>query len=140
MGAHATDGAAGGAPEVTRSIVVDAPAEAVWAEVADPSRRRGWLDDEEATCREVRIDTVDDGHGLVWTWWHPDDPAGASRVEIVLTELPSGGTRVAVTERLVGAPAPRSLSAQASARAGRSWELRLLGLELLFLTARLLVG
>ncbi|MGH9213352.1 MAG: SRPBCC family protein [Acidimicrobiales bacterium] len=135
----------GGCAEVTRSVDLDAARDEVWAAVADPERRHGWLDDEEAADRELRIDEVDAGHSLAWTWWSPDDPASASRVEVVLTELDSGGTRVAVTERLVGpahivARAAASASVAAGAEAGSLWDRRLLGLELLFLAAGVCVG
>jgi uncharacterized protein YndB with AHSA1/START domain len=126
--------------EVTRSVDLDAALDVVWDAVADPERRQGWLDDDEAAHREVRVDSIDHGRSLAWTWWTPDDPAGASRVEIVLTELDSGGTRVAVTERLLARPGSATLTARASADASSSWDHRLLGLELLFLTAGLCVG
>jgi uncharacterized protein YndB with AHSA1/START domain len=127
-------------PEVHRSVELDADLTAVWDAVADPERRAGWLDDDEAAARQVRVESVDDGHALAWTWWHPDDPASASRVEIVLTELASGGTRVAVTERLVGTTGTITARASATATAGSLWVYRLLGLELVLFTARALVG
>ncbi|HEY3142573.1 MAG TPA: hypothetical protein VGJ86_15650 [Acidimicrobiales bacterium] len=124
--------------EVTRSVDVDAAPDAVWEVLVDPDRRDAWLDDDDSRDRELRIDHADTGSTLTWTWWHNDDPAGASRVEVVLTELDTGGTRVAVTERRL----TPSFTARASvsASASRTWDRRLLGLELLLLTAGLCVG
>jgi uncharacterized protein YndB with AHSA1/START domain len=130
-------------PEVTRSVDLDAPLEAVWDAVADPERRGAWLDDEDAAGRVFRLDAADPGRALRWTWWDPDDARRASRVDIELTELASGRTRLVVTERPVvrprwtGTPKAQARS-QASVRAGAhasAWEYRLLGLELLLVTA-----
>lgn len=130
------------AVEVTRSVDLDAALDEVWAAVADPELRQAWLDDEDALGRELVTESVDARRSLSWTWWRPEDPASASMVEVVLTELVGGGTRVAVTERLVGQP---GLVAQASAGAPRAravslWDSRLLGLELLFLPAGICVA
>jgi uncharacterized protein YndB with AHSA1/START domain len=119
-------------PAVTRSIDLDAATDVVWEAVADPDQRASWLDDEDATSRVLRIDAVDHGRSLTWTWWEPEDAGSASRVEIELIELATGGTRLVVTEQPVlrgGA----GLRAQASAAAA-AWDRRLLGLELLLLT------
>jgi uncharacterized protein YndB with AHSA1/START domain len=130
--------------KVTRTVDLDAAPDDVWDAVADPERRQAWLDDDDAIDREVRIDSIDDGRSLAWTWWDPGQPTGASRVEIVLTELATGGTRVAVTERLVAPPgagaATATMTAQARLGAGSAWDSRLLGLELLLLTAGICVG
>lgn len=151
---------AGGQHEVSRSVDVEAPPEVVWDVLADPEARRLWLDDDDASDRVLRIDGEDPGRSLTWTWWHPGDTPAfgfgsavpnqtASRVDIVLTELASGGTRVAVTERLVARPGGATLSAQAvTGRSGRAWagatvsawSQRLVGLELLLLTAGVCVA
>ena len=125
--------------EVTRSVDVEVGADRVWELLADPELRGAWLDDDDAADRELRIDEARPGESLTWTWWRPDDEAGASQVAVVLTELDSGGTRVAVTERLVAAP---RLHASASARVGfpTLWDRRLLGLELLLVAAGVLVA
>lgn len=130
---------------VSRSVDLDAAPDDVWAAIADPERRQHWLDDDEAANRELRIDSIDDGRSLTWTWWDHGQPATAARVEIVLTELVSGGTRVAVTERLVNRPGAGQASMRARASIAAvirtpAWDRRLLGLELLFLTAGICVG
>lgn len=131
---------------VTRSVDLDASPEVVWDAVADPERRRAWLDDPDATDRALRIDHADPGRSLTWTWWRPDDEAGASQVHVVLTELPGGSTRVAVTERLL-APTPVRFQARAAATATATpvgataiWDRRLLGLELLVVLSGALVA
>jgi uncharacterized protein YndB with AHSA1/START domain len=127
---------------VTRSVEVDAGAGEVWSTLSDPELRALWLDDEDARSRELRLDEADDGRRLVWTWWRPDEESGASRVEIVLAPT-AGGTRVTVTETLalasVGGASASVRSGPASLRAGDRWTARLLGLELLFVAAGVLV-
>ena len=128
--------------EVTRSVELDAAPEAVWDLLVDDEARAAWLDDDDATDRELRVDRADPGRSLTWTWWRPDDPAGASQVEVVLDEAPGGATRLVVTERLL-VPAPvaatRSLRAEASVASAPLWDRRLLGLELLVVAAGALV-
>jgi uncharacterized protein YndB with AHSA1/START domain len=127
---------------VTRSVEVDADTDDVWSTVRDPELRALWLDDDDARSRQLRLDEVDDGRRLVWTWWRPGDEPDASRVEIVLAPT-AGGTRVTVTETLasadVGLATAPVRSEPAGLRAGDRWTARLLGLELLFVAARVLV-
>jgi len=127
---------------VTRSVEVEADTGDVWSTVSDPGLRALWLDDDDARSRQLRLDEVDDGRRLVWTWWRPGDEPDASTVEIVLAPT-AGGTRVTVTETLAsagGGLARASVrSAPASLRAGDRWTARLLGLELLFVAAGVLV-
>jgi uncharacterized protein YndB with AHSA1/START domain len=128
---------------VTRSVEIEADTEDVWSTLGDPELRALWLDDDDARSREVRLDEVDDGRRLVWTWWRPDDEPGASTVEIVLAPT-AGGTRVTVTETLASARIDRARapvrSGPATLRAGDRWAARLLGLELLFVAAGVLVS
>jgi uncharacterized protein YndB with AHSA1/START domain len=132
----------GSGGQVTRSVEVEADTDDVWSTVSDPESRSLWLDDDDARSRELRLDEVDNGRRLVWTWWRPGDEPGASTVEIVLVPT-AGGTRVTVTETLASAsvdPARASVrSAPAGLRAGDRWTARLLGLELLFVAAGVLV-
>ena len=119
---------------VTRVVEVEAGADEVWSAISDPELRAQWLDDDDARSRELRLDEVDDGRRLVWTWWRPDGELRASRVEVVLAPT-MGGTRVVVTETLASTLA----SGPATLRAGDRWSYRLLGLELLFVAAGVLV-
>jgi len=111
---------------VTRTVELDAETEAVWEAIADPEQRAAWLDDDDAAGRTVRVDEVEDGRRLVWTWWRSDgDEPDASTVEIAVSPRVDGGTRVVVVERPLSA----------SASTARQWDHRLLGLELLFVAA-----
>jgi uncharacterized protein YndB with AHSA1/START domain len=127
---------------VTREVEVEAATDEVWSALAEPELRALWLDDDDARSRELRLDEVDDGRRLVWTWWQPDDEAGTSTVEIVLAPT-AAGTRVTVTETLaaarVGAAEASVRPGPATLRAGDLWSYRLLGLELLFVAAGVLV-
>jgi uncharacterized protein YndB with AHSA1/START domain len=127
---------------VTRVVEVEAGADEVWSAISDPELRAQWLDDDDARSRELRLDEVDDGRRLVWTWWRPDGEPRASRVEVVLAPT-MGGTRVVVTETLASTPVgvvrASVGSGPATLRAGARWSYRLLGLELLFVAAGVLV-
>ena len=123
---------------VTRSVEVEAGTDEVWSTLSDPELRALWLDDDDARSRELRLDEVDDGRRLVWTWWRPDDEPGASTVEIVLAPT-AGGTRVTVTETLASAATASVRPGPATLLAGDRWTYRLLGLELLFVAAGVLV-
>lgn len=115
---------------MTRSVDIDAATDDVWTAIADPERRRDWLDDPDAVARTVRVDEVDAGRRMVWTWWGPGDEPDTATVEIALRPLDGGGTRVVVTETLA-LPLPRASAAAAPARL--RWDRRLLGLELQFI-------
>jgi uncharacterized protein YndB with AHSA1/START domain len=125
---------------VTRSVDIAAGGEDVWRAIADPDRRGDWLDDPDAATRTVRVDEVDAGHRLVWTWWRPGGEPDASTVEIALRPLDGGGTRVVVTETLT-LPVPTATAtvtetttrARAQASARLRWDHRLLGIELQFI-------
>jgi uncharacterized protein YndB with AHSA1/START domain len=127
---------------VTRSVEIEADTGDVWSALSDPEVRALWLDDDDARSRELRIDEVDDGRRLVWTWWRPGDQPGASTVEVVLAPT-AGGTRVTVTETLASVHIDRARapvgSGPTTLRAGDRWAARLLGLELLFVAAGVLV-
>jgi uncharacterized protein YndB with AHSA1/START domain len=127
---------------VSRSVDVDAGADEVWTAISDPELRALWLDDDDARSRQLRLDEVDDGRRLVWTWWRPDDEPSASRVEILLAPT-ADGTRVVITETLaaasVGVANAAPGAAPAHLRAADRWTHRLLGLELLFVAAGVLV-
>ncbi|HKA83425.1 MAG TPA: SRPBCC domain-containing protein [Acidimicrobiales bacterium] len=127
---------------VTREVEVEAATDEVWSTLAEPELRALWLDDDDARSRELRLDEVDDGRRLVWTWWQPDHEAAASTVEIVLAPT-TGGTRVTVTETLAATrPGMAEASVRpgpATLRAGDLWSYRVLGLELLFVAAGVLV-
>jgi uncharacterized protein YndB with AHSA1/START domain len=133
-------GTADDASQVTRSVDLEAGPDAVWDLLTDPERRQAWLDDDDATSRTTRIDGIEPGRSLTWTWWRPDDEASASQVHVVVTPLDGGSTRVAVTERILAPPSATIWASKARPQAGSVWDHRLLGLELLVVAAGALVG
>ena len=130
---------------VRREIEVEAPPADVWNALTRPELLEQWLEAEVeldprpggtgrfvsagGEHRLARVDDVDEGRRLAFTWW-PDDGGDepASRVEFVLTPL-QGGTRLVVTESPLTARA-------CAATTGTSWAWRL---ELLVLTLLMLV-
>ncbi len=99
--------------EVTRELVVEAPAEEVWQALTDPNRLEEWFANEveleaepggEGTFRwdsgEVRravVEEVETGRRLSFRWRDDVEPAEESRVVFTLTDVPEG-TRLVVTE------------------------------------------
>ena len=128
---------------VRREIELEAAPADVWDALTRPELLEQWFEAEveldprpggagrfvEAggERRSARVDDVDEGRRLAFTWW-PDDPRGepASRVEFVLTPTPDG-TRVVVTESPLTARA-------CTARAGSRWAWRLELLTLALVT------
>ncbi|MGH8993643.1 MAG: SRPBCC domain-containing protein [Acidimicrobiia bacterium] len=116
---------------VERSVVVRAPADAVWRALVDGGQLSAWFGDdaeldafpggqlavsEDGRRRRAVVVDIEVGRRLAFRWlpdtprlgfvWRPDDlPAGTSgEVELTLTEMP-GGTLVHVVET---APTHRS--------------------------------
>jgi uncharacterized protein YndB with AHSA1/START domain len=75
--------------EVTREVVVEAPAEEVWEALTDPDQLEEWFG-EDGETRELRIEEVETGRRVAYTW-------DEGRVAIELEEA-GGATRVRVTE------------------------------------------
>jgi uncharacterized protein YndB with AHSA1/START domain len=73
---------------------------------------------DEAGDRQVRVDEVDDGRRLVFSWWPADEVGAVSRVELVLVPSETG-TRLVVTETACNA------RASATASVARGWQCRL---------------
>jgi uncharacterized protein YndB with AHSA1/START domain len=125
--------------QVTRSVDIDADADDVWRAVADPGERGRWLDDPDARTRSMRVDELDTTapeRRLTWTWWQPGHESGASTVSVVVAPREGGGNRVVITESLRASASAGSLGAGAGAGLRALWSHRILGLELLMLTAR----
>jgi uncharacterized protein YndB with AHSA1/START domain len=75
--------------EVTREVVLDAPAEEVWEALTDPERLEEWFT-EDGEERELAVEEVEIGRRVAYTWEE-------GRVAIELEEI-GAGTRVLVTE------------------------------------------
>lgn len=126
-------------PAARHEVALDHDAEVVWELLVGDGPAR-WLGDgsridarpggevdvhdvETGRRRRGRVEQVDPGHHLAWTWWDDDDPRHASRVDLHLRPRP-GGTTLVVRER----PTPTTATVTASVL-GR-WRWRTAGLEL----------
>jgi uncharacterized protein YndB with AHSA1/START domain len=130
---------------VRREIELDAAPADVWDALTRPELLEQWFEAEveldprpggtghflcaDGERRSARVDDVDDGRRLAFTWWTDDADEPASRVEFVLTPT-AGGTRLVVTESPLTARA-------CAARVGSAWAWRL---DLLLLTLLALVA
>jgi uncharacterized protein YndB with AHSA1/START domain len=108
---------------VTRSEVLDAPIEDVWAALTDPAALSQWLADAADLDlrpggvgrirlpdgdRSVLVTARDEGRRLSMLWWREGD-GQLSAVDLTISPSPSTGadprTELVVVERLVIAPA-----------------------------------
>lgn len=96
----------------------------------------GTSDDEDkdgngsgaTVVRHVRVDRVEPAHELAFTWWRTDDPRTTSQVVFRLMTVP-GGSRLVITETLLGPVPSGGMTATAYGRAARAaWEVRVLSL------------
>lgn len=106
------------AASVTRSLVLPASIDEVWASVRDADGLAGWLGDsvdlavvpgtagtvvDGAAVRRVVVTEVDEGRSVGFVWWDEAVPEEASVVTIALATEDDETTTVTVTERLAGA-------------------------------------
>jgi hypothetical protein len=119
----------------------------LWQLISTAEGSRGWLVDEAdidvsagsvgstsdaGVRRGVRIDHVRERRRVDFVWWQRDEPSSRSFVQLEVVELPSGGSRLNVTERL-------SVSnATASASVDAWWQVRFVSLWLLALHSTVL--
>ncbi len=88
-------------------------------------------DGDGIVVRHVRVDRVEPAHEFAFTWWRTDDPDTASQASQVVFRLAAvpGGSRLRITETLLGPIPPAGLTAAAFACAKRTaWEVRVLSL------------
>jgi uncharacterized protein YndB with AHSA1/START domain len=128
------------APEVTRTVDLDATVDEVWTALTDDQERAAWFGGDgkidirpggvgevwapDGSVQRVEVDTVEPGRRLGWRW-SPKSGGAASDVEFVVESLPQGA-RLTVTERRVATTGPQASVAPSISAA-------LLDLELLFL-------
>ena len=137
------------APEVTRTIETDLPADELWGLVGAGA---AWADcmvarstvtiepggegtvDDDGIERTVRIDEVTDGR-VTFTWWPSDDAHRSSTVELVVVPA-RGGSTLHVTERFTArASMSMSMSSSTSMSAGIRWDVRGVVLSLIAIPA-----
>jgi uncharacterized protein YndB with AHSA1/START domain len=121
-----------------RLVEVDIDRQELWQLVSTPDGWSQWLVDhadvdvvagaegqvvDDDVTRSVRIDSVDDGRRIGFTWWRHDDPQSGSHVELLIESPPAGPLLLRVTEHQV-----RSISTVCSVRRSptASLDLRLL--------------
>jgi uncharacterized protein YndB with AHSA1/START domain len=130
-------------PTVVRTTDLDMAVDELWQLISTADGWRGWLvDDAEIDVspgssgsasdagvrREVRIDHVNERRNVDFVWWQRDEPSSKSYVQLEIVELPTGGSRLNVTEQLVGAKA-----ATMSSSVEAWWQVRFVSLWLLAL-------
>jgi uncharacterized protein YndB with AHSA1/START domain len=134
-------------PTIERSTDLDMDVDELWQLISTAEGWRGWLVDEAdidvsagsvgstsdaGVRRGVRIDHVRERRRVDFVWWQRDEPSSRSFVQLEVVELPSGGSRLNVTERL-------SVSnATASASVDAWWQVRFVSLWLLALHSTVL--
>jgi len=120
---------------VTRELDLPIGAEELWHLVADGERWADWMVetsevdvvdggrgtvvDDDGTTRAVRVERVDPGREVRFTWWPADGPDLCSTVSLVVVPQVHG-SRLRITE--VKASARSAIS-------GRRWELRAIALS-----------
>ena len=127
---------------ITRAVELDAPAEDVWRALTDPQLLGNWLEGDveldvrpggegtiveaDGAVRRAVVEHVDYLRRLSLRWWPSngaDGPASQVRLELEPTAV---GTRLVVTETVLGA-APGAASPVASASAvDARWGVRFL--------------
>jgi uncharacterized protein YndB with AHSA1/START domain len=126
-----------GEVSITRSVELEAMVDDVWEALTTPELLGGWLEGDvevdvrpggdgimvepDGAVRRMRIEEVDPARRLALQWWPEDGSGPASTVELDLHPMP-GGTRLVVTETLLGGHPMRAMASAASTR----WDLRLL--------------
>jgi len=138
---------------ITRRVDLDIDAEQLWAALSDPRQLAAWLGDEvdldvrdgaigtvidDGVVLRVRVDRVDEGRGLAFTWWEHDQPQWASTVRFDVEERPEGGSRLAIVETF-DPDAHGTEIAKASAVAAQRWGVRVMCLWACTVTAVALV-
>ena len=119
---------------INRDVELDVSAAELWQLVTDSEQLGDWLGDSVAIelrpggvgtvvdggiWRDVRVDHVDHGRRIEFTWAVRDEPATASRVVIEVESLPGGGSRLGITETLSASVNPPAADA-----ARLAWEVR----------------
>ena len=138
---------------ITRGVDLDIDADQLWGALSDPDQLAAWLGDEvdldvrqggtgtvidDGVLRHVRIDHVDEGRGLAFTWWEHDHPHLASTVRFAIEQRPDGGSHLAIVETF-DPDALGGAVTKASAAASERWGVRVMCLWACTVTAVALV-
>jgi len=133
-------------PTVERTTDLDMNVDELWALIGTAEGWCTWFVDDAdidvsagskgsatdaGVNRDVRIDRVDERRAVEFVWWERDDPSSRSYVQLEITALPAGGTRLNVTEQLVG-------SAPSASSVDTWWQVRFVSLWMLALHSTVL--
>ena len=98
---------------ITRHVDLDIETERLWDALTDSSLLSTWLGDhvdlevrpggtgtvvDDGVLRRVRVDHVQQGRALTFTWWEDERPEVASTVRFEVERLPEGTSRLAIVE------------------------------------------
>ena len=133
--------------DVERIVELGVDRTELWRLIATDDGWRDWLVDDarlvdgagvvvdRGIARQVRMDEVDAGRSVSFTWWEHDDPSTVSHVRLTIDDGgidASAPTRLHITERLLsGAPQ--------TAEAKVAWEVRVCSLWACTVAAALVV-
>jgi uncharacterized protein YndB with AHSA1/START domain len=132
--------------DIGRVVELDVDRCELWRLIATDDGWRDWLVDDArlvdgagivvdgGVVRHVRMDEVDAGRSVSFTWWEDDDPSTVSHVRLTIDDPDGddGRSRLQITERrLSGAP----LTAEAKV----AWEVRVCSLWACTVAAALVV-
>jgi uncharacterized protein YndB with AHSA1/START domain len=138
---------------ITRRVDLDIDAAQLWGALSDPQQLAAWLGDEvdldvrvgatgmvidDGVLRRVRIDHLDEGRQLAFTWWEHDQPHLASTVRFEVEQRPDGGSRLAIVETF-DPEAHGNAITKARAVAAERWGVRVMCLWACTVTAVALV-
>jgi uncharacterized protein YndB with AHSA1/START domain len=126
---------------ITRHVDLDIEADRLWDALTDSSLLATWLGDhvdlevrqggtgtvvDDGVVRHVRVDHVQHGRELTFTWWDDERPEIASTVRFEVEQVSEGTSRLAIVETFepdaLGGPV-----AQARASGARDrWSVRVM--------------
>ena len=125
---------------IQRQIDLDVSSTEMWDLIADPQQLAAWLGDsadidlrpggrgqvdDDGVRRDILVERIESRRGLAFTWWEHDDPSATSRVVFEIEAMPTGGSRLNITETLSADIAAGSAEATA---AQLRWDVRALSL------------
>jgi uncharacterized protein YndB with AHSA1/START domain len=129
---------------IERTADLELSKDELWSLISTSEGWKSWLVDdaqiavapgsrgsatEEGAVRDVRIDRVDAGRGIAFSWWDRDDPSTSSYVQLDIVELDDGRSQLRIAEQFAGAATTAVMSAEATV----SWDVRMVSLWLLAL-------
>ena len=131
-------------PIIERTADLEMDADRLWELISTADGWSSWLVDDtdvvvspgstgtatdDGIEREVRVDSVTEGHTIGFSWWRRDDPSCGSYVQLDIVELPHGGSQLRISERFISTTPTATMSAAAAV----SWDVRMVSLWLLAL-------